>query len=427
MKKQEEIKHYDVLVCGGGTAGTIAAIQAARAGAETVLIECGSQLGGTMTTGRVSFPGLFHAHGKQIIKGIGWELVEETVKLNGDVLQDFTKPYHNHPDHQVQLNPYLYALLCEEKCIGAGICIRYYETPVHAAFDGSRWEVDVVGKGTSVKVHCNQLIDCTGNAMLAQLAGYEVFHSQIGQPGSIMFQLAGYDTKTLNMDLIRQAYQKALKNGEFHEKEFFHDITGMLHTAGYQTKAPTFTNHIHGADSTTSSTHTAANISGRNAVLRMLRFLRTLPGLENTTLPSMAPETSIRESNRIHGLHVITADEYVHARQYEDGICNAFYPLDLHDEAGINPTPLSQGLVPSVPLRALVPINSRNFLVAGRCVSSDQMANSALRVQAPCMAMGQAAGATAALASKQGHSPHEVPIGEVRKLLCRHEAIVPGL
>ena len=65
----------DVLVVGGGTAGTIAAIQAARAGARTLLVERGAQLGGMTTTGGVSFPGLFDAWGKQIIAGIGWELV----------------------------------------------------------------------------------------------------------------------------------------------------------------------------------------------------------------------------------------------------------------------------------------------------------------------------------------------------------------
>jgi len=68
----------DVLVVGGGSAGITAAIQCARAGAQTTLVECDSQLGGTTTTGGVSFPGLFHAHGKQVIKGIGWELVEDT-------------------------------------------------------------------------------------------------------------------------------------------------------------------------------------------------------------------------------------------------------------------------------------------------------------------------------------------------------------
>ena len=73
----------DVLVVGGGTAGTIAAIQAGRAGAKTLLLERGSQLGGTTSTGGVAFPGLFHAWGKQISAGIGWELVRGTVFLEG--------------------------------------------------------------------------------------------------------------------------------------------------------------------------------------------------------------------------------------------------------------------------------------------------------------------------------------------------------
>jgi hypothetical protein len=98
----------DVLVVGGGTAGTIAAIQSARLGKKTILIESGSQLGGTTTTGGVSFPGLFHAWGRQIIKGIGWELVSECVQLNGDQLPDFSIIPNNtsirHWRHQIGIN-----------------------------------------------------------------------------------------------------------------------------------------------------------------------------------------------------------------------------------------------------------------------------------------------------------------------------------
>ena len=94
----------DVLVIGGGTAGTIAAIQAGRLGARTILVESGSQLGGTTTTGGVDFPGLFHAWGKQVIAGIGWELVVEAVKLNSGDLPDFAKPTgRQHWRHQVRL------------------------------------------------------------------------------------------------------------------------------------------------------------------------------------------------------------------------------------------------------------------------------------------------------------------------------------
>ena len=154
----------DILVVGGGTAGTIAAIQAGRAGAETVLIESGSQLGGTTTTGGVAFPGIFHAWGKQIIGGIGWELVMDCVQLNGDKLPDFSILPDRHWKHQVTINAPLYTLLAEEKCLDAAVNIRYYETPTQVDFKNGKWEVETVGKGTKTQITCNQIIDCTGNA-----------------------------------------------------------------------------------------------------------------------------------------------------------------------------------------------------------------------------------------------------------------------
>lgn len=424
----DNVREYDVLVCGGGTAGVIAAIQAARAGAKTLLVEYGSQLGGTMTTGMVSFPGLFHAYGQQIIKGIGWELVSETVGMNGDELQDFTVPYpkHQHPRHQINLNPYLYAILAEEKCIQAGVEIRYYESPTSAVFSDGKWAVEVAGKGTSTTFICKQLVDCTGNALLAQIAGFRVIRSKVRQPGSVMFKLAGYDVEQLDVPYIQSEYEKALLEGVLKREEYFDRIIDILRTGYYKNKSNTFINHIHGADSTTSETHTVTNIYGRNTVLRLLRFLKKLKGLEHVTIHSMAPETSVRETGRIEGEHRVVINEYVTGQRYKDGVCNAFYPVDIHDENGVKPVRLKDKVVPSIPLGALIPKGSDNFVVAGRCLSSDRMANSALRVEAPCMAMGQVAGAVAALGAKLDLTPREIPIGGIHKLLEAHEAILPS-
>ncbi len=426
------MKRVDVLVVGGGSAGVIAALQAARAGANTVLVECDSQLGGTLTTGGVSFPGLFHAHGKQVIKGIGWELVEDTVKMNSGRMPNFTRPYGNdwdggHSAHQININRYLYALLAEEKCLKAGVQLRYYETPITATFDGSNWIVDVVGKGTRATIHCRQLIDCTGNALATQMAGYNVLRSDTCQPGSMMFTLAGYDLKELDMEAIQREYEKAEASGAFRREEHFGNIPGLLRQGYYSRESTTSINHIHGADSTTSETHTSANIHGRHTVLKMLQFLRSLPGLENTTIHSMCSETSIRETYRIDGLHEVTVEEYVSGQRYDDAVCNSFYPIDLHDRAGVKPKQLKIGVVPSIPLRALIPKESTNFLVAGRCASSDQLANSALRVQASCMAMGQAVGATAALAAQKNTTPLNVPMEDIHSMLRQHGAIIPHL
>ena len=163
----------DVLVDGGGTAGTIAAIQAARAGARTVLVEQGSQLGGTMTVGGVAFPGLFHAWGKQIISGIGWELVCQAIEMDGGTLPDFATPPppRQHWHHQVLINPYVYAVLAEEACVEAGVTICYYEFPLSVQATEDGWCVDTVGPGTRRRIVCGQLIDCTGGADVVGMLG----------------------------------------------------------------------------------------------------------------------------------------------------------------------------------------------------------------------------------------------------------------
>lgn len=409
----------DILVIGGGTAGVIAAIQAARAGCSTILIENGSQLGGTTTTGGVAFPGLFHAWGKQIISGIGWELVTEAVKLDDGELPDFSIPTgKQHWKHQIRLNSYIYALLAEDKCLEAGVQIRYYETPVDAYFKDNNWQVETIGKGANTLIKCNQLIDCTGNAYVAALAGFNVLREKETQPGTLMFKISGYDLEKLDFVMIEAKYDEAVRRKELVRAEF-RDIQSLLRSQGnnYQ--------HILGADSTTSETHTVANIAGRSSLLKILRFVRTLPGCEKTHILSMQQETAVRETYRIDGEYQITHEDYVTGKVFDDSVSYSFYPIDLHDEYGVIPKHLTENTVATVPLRALIPKKSRNFLVAGRSVSSDRSANSALRVQASCMGMGQAAGVAAALACKLKVSPLDVSINEIKSLIAGNGGIVP--
>lgn len=200
----------DILVVGGGTAGVPAAVQAARLGCDVTLVEAGGQLGGTMTTGGVSFPGLFYAHGSQIIAGIGWDLVCETLCMDGGTLPDFNKPYGKaHSRHQVRINAPLYAALAEDKCLQAGVHLRYYEFPSRIVKRASGWKVTLVGKGTDVTVLCRQIIDATGNASAVALAGYERVRGEDTQPGSLIFQLDGYDVEQLDMPLLDSLFRKA--------------------------------------------------------------------------------------------------------------------------------------------------------------------------------------------------------------------------
>jgi len=369
----------DVLVVGGGTAGTIAAIQAARAGAQTLIVERNSQLGGTTTTAGVAFPGLFDAWGKQIIAGIGWELVSESVELDRGKLPDFSKVPRRHWQNQVRVNQFLYAILAEDKCAEAGVRIAYYEFPRKLTRTAEGWQVDCVGFGTQRRVLCKQIVDCTGGASVVAMLGLPRLREEQTQPGSIRFMLGSANSPG------RGALQSL---------------------------------YVHGADSSTSRSVTAANLEGRRSVLAKVRHRKR-------RLMHLQPETGFRESYRILGETLITVGDYTSGRKFDDAVCNAFYPVDLHTKRGVKPKPLAEGVVPTIPLRALIPKNSRNIIVAGRCLSSDRLANSGLRVQASCMAMGQAAAVAAALAARRGTTPLKVPLDEIHGLLREHGAIVP--
>jgi hypothetical protein len=410
----------DVLVIGGGTAGVIAAIQAARAGVSTMLVESGSQLGGTITTGGVAFPGLFHAWGKQVIGGIGWELVTDTVNQAKGKLPDFSVPTgRQHWRHQIRLNQYLYAMIAEEKCLEAGVSIRYYEVPVSTIFNGGNWEVETVGKGTRTKISCSQLIDCTGNANVVSLAGLKLLREEETQPGTQMFEISGYQVESLDIKKIQARFEEEVKKGNLLRSDARGNIASILNSRGDNAQ------HVLKADSSTSETHTQTNINGRASLLRIFRFLQTCQGCENIQLTRMQPETSVRETYRIDGEYLVTHKDYVEGRIFDDALAFSFYPIDLHDANGIIPKHLQEGTVATIPLRALIPKNSKNLMVAGRCISSDRLANSALRVQASCMAMGQIAGATASLAAKKQQSPIAVPIADIKSVLTQHGAIVP--
>lgn len=414
---KEKSINTDILVVGGGTAGTIAAIQAGRAGAQTVLIESGSQLGGTTTTGGVAFPGIFHAWGKQIIGGIGWEIVMDCVQLNSDSLPNFSNLPDRHWKHQVSINAPLYTLVAEEKCLEAGVNIRYYETPTQVKYKNGKWEVEVIGKGTKTQITCNQIIDCTGNALITSMAGFDVLRETDTQPGSLIFRIGGYDYDTLDLTKIPKQYHRVLKQNMLESQQ---------RTSREHNFVPYGYVYVPGADSTTSEFHTIANQQGRSTLLELMRMLRTFPGCENVKILDLKTETAVRETYRIDGLYIMTHQDYVEGKVFEDSVSHSFYPIDLHREGkSIYQEFLKQDIVASIPLRSLIPKRSKNFLVAGRCVSSDRMANSALRVQASCMGMGQAAAVAAVLANKHGTTPAEVPINDIKQLLKKHGAIVP--
>ena len=347
---EPEAQKVDVLVVGGGTAGVVAALQAARAGARTQLVEMGGQLGGTMTVGGVNWPALFNAWGKPVIAGIGWELVTRAVELDGGKFPDLSVPNEVHGGHAVGVNGQLYAAVAEEACLEIGVVLRYYEFPlsVRAADDG--WQVDLAGKGVRRQIHCRQLIDCTGGADIVGMIGLPRLRDAETQPGTLIFSLTGYSTGALDAKAIETRYREALRDGRLQEGDYCYAGRPFL---DFLKRGGANQQHIFGADGSTSETKTAANIAGRASVLRLLRFVRSLPGCSGAKLAKMQTETAVRETFRIVGETMVTQADFTAGRVYEDAVGFTFYPIDIHDRHGVEPQKLKPGIVPTLPLREI--------------------------------------------------------------------------
>lgn len=417
----------DVAVIGGGTAGVVAAAQSARAGARTLLVEKNGVLGGTVTTAAVAFPGLFHAWGRQVIAGIGWDLVTRCVEETGDSLPDFSRPGRSHSTHQVRVDPHVYAALCGECVTDAGC-----EVLLHAMIAGVRqesesWKIDLCTKTGITPARARVLIDCTGDANCAAMAGASTRVVEEPQPATLMYRVSGYDLDSLDLDRINRAFDEEVRAGNLSCTDIGWSTT-RADVGSWLGRHGQNANHYRAGGASTSEGRTDLELRSRRSFLRLFRFLRTQDGLADLRVDYVAQECGVRESVTVIGEKTVTLDDYTSGRVWDDAVCYSFYPIDLHlnDAEGLDCRPLPEGAVPTVPRGALLPRGLDRLIVAGRCISSDRPANSALRVMATCMATGQAAGALAALGASAGADPRDVPREDLRRLLTAHGAIVPA-
>ena len=420
---------YDVIVIGGGTAGVIAAVQAGRAGVQTLLVEKGEILGGTLTKAGISCPGPFYAWRKPAIAGIGYELVTQCAAEAGTPLPDYST---QEPCPQgrwaVHLNPHLYALICDQAVKDAGVevlfdamCARIQET------DNTN-NVTLCLKEGLRDFTCKVLIDATGDANAVSLAGYPVIREKDVQPATYTAEITGIP-KLSDQELaaLRADYDAAVQKGLLRYTDSGWNANGMdtrfLSTRGHNG------NHVFlpGIDASTSAGISAYASEGRAAILRLLRFYKKYDAFKDLKLTWLSPICGIRETVRIVGKQTVTQEKYLSGERYGDDVCFAYYPVDLHDASSYGRKKIyhEPEIVPTVPRGALLPKDSRNLIAAGRCISADRAALSALRVEAACMATGQAAGALAALAATTGTETSAVPMEELKNLLEKHGAIVP--
>ena len=376
---------------------------AGRAGARTPIVEKAAALGGTTTTGGVNFPGLFHAWGQQVIAGIGWDLVRSCVEESGGTLPDFTHYQQPHHRLQIRVNPHVYSALCNEAVVQSGADMLLHTMVADLREEGGDgWQVDLCAKEGIIRCSSRVVIDATGDANATSIAGLPLQHPEEQQPATLTYRVGGYDPAELDMARLNSAFDAEVRRDAYPIQMPRGIRQEPIWDAGCTVAASNQITYI------ILMRGTALVRLGWNCrrarVYSPLSFSTKTARLRRPTIEYVAPECGVRETATIRGEATVTVHDYQSGRLWEDAVCYSFYPIDLHvsSGSGLDMEMLTEGVVPTIPRAAMIPKGSRNFLVAGRCISSDRLANSALRVQATSMGTGQGAGALAALAASEG-------------------------
>jgi hypothetical protein len=186
-------------------------------------------------------------------------------------------------------------------------------------------------------------------------------------------------------------------------------------------------NHEYGVRPFDAAAVTEATMNARRELFQITRALRKLGGIwEGCSLVTTAEQIGVRDGRRIKGRYFVTVDDLVQGARHEDAVCRSAFHVDIH-AATLKENenrPYSTGGVRvkpyDIPLRALIAKDVDGLLIAGRCISGDFVAHASYRVTGNAVALGEAAGITAALAARQKLLPHDVAwpqiATELRKL-----------
>lgn len=407
------VGEYDVVVCGGGPAGFIAAIAAARNGARTALVERYGFLGGMATMGYVNPVSVFTYNDSQVVGGIPWEFVQKLENMGGGFIE---KPLGN-----VAFEQEHYKLLAQRMTLEAGVDLYMHSYLSGCVMDGSRIaQIVIENKNGTEALSSKEFIDCTGDGDLAALASVEMQPDEGAplQPLSSYFILGGVD---LDTPMMQEAIRHNKQGENCHCLPVREKLLERKEELGIpEFGGPWFCRTGQDGVVTVNMTRTAGNaIDNRDFVraecvlredaFRMAALLKdNFDEFKDSYLIAVSVQGGIRETRRIKGIHTITADEYVTAYHYHDSIARGAHPIDIHVASGPAQNITFLKTPAYVPYRALIAPTHSNLIVAGRCLSADKKAFASLRVQASCMDMGQAAGTAAAMAAISGLPVQEV-------------------
>jgi hypothetical protein len=402
----------DVCVVGSGSAGSTAAIAAARGGASVVLVEKLPFLGGTSTAVLDTFYGFWTPGGapRRVVGGIPDEVVG-ALRALGPVVE---RPNTYGAGIGVTYLAEHLKVVWEQLVADAGARILLHVMLQDAAVDGDGRvrSIVVATKAGLGRIDARTFIDATGDADLCAFAGFGFETAGEIDPAQTLtttFRMANVDRdrrSAITTAELHALIDRAVADGfDLPRREGSDHVTPIEDvTATIMTRLEP--NERSGDGRLVNTTDpvflTAAEIDGRRQALEYARFLvDRVPGYERASLVAFGTQIGVRETRRVYGDARLTRDDVLGARQFADqiGLCGA--PIEDH-RAGPDTrwAYLPAGSAVGIPYATLVVRDAVNVLVAGRCFSATHDAHASVRSMAQCMAMGQAAGTAAALASR---------------------------
>ena len=440
---------YDLVVAGGGPAGTATAVCAARLGLKVLLAEATGCLGGMGTSGLVASFGPVSDGERMLVGGFMKELLGTMWEQDAFAPQ-VTQEYLNRQlNRWVPFKPEHLKRILDDFTVQAGVEVRFFTRVVEADVEGRRLNGVVVSNVEGLRyVPARAFVDATGDAALATLAGAEckvvLRDTETVAPSTLCSMLAGmnwndpaYDGNGLDTIKARVRSEwvpKAIEDGFFTQEDRFFPGMNRVGPQGATLNA----GHVFNLNPLSVKSLSDGMVLGRKLAVEYTEFYRQyVPGCEQVELLGTAPSMGVRDSRRIVGEFELGIDDFLARRQFADQVAVYNRPTDVHpsdtsrkeyerflkDFHGKDN--LGHGECVGIPYSILVPRGWENLWVAGRCHSSETKVHGSIRAQSAAYMMGQAVGTAAAQSIRTGQPANDLDTRDLVETLRQAGAYLP--